>query len=135
MMLRARTVGALAVIVIAAAAHAQPAPPPPPPPPPQVVPPTALESQRVAGDKNIFPDEATQAEITRAGKTRLLVPVKLCLDPTGAVVAATVLTSSGFPAYDRAIVTGVRTWRYRPFQINGAPARVCSIVNFLYTQH
>ena len=83
----------------------------------------------------MVPYDATLAFITRAGKTRLLVPVKLCLDPSGAVVTATVLKSSGFPAYDRAIVTGVRTWRYRPFQINGAPARVCSLVTFLYTQH
>lgn len=114
-----------------------PPPPPPPPPPtsPQVVPPVALESLRVAGDKDLIPDAATQAEILRAGKTRLVIPIKVCLDQTGAVVNVTVLKASGFPAYDRALVAGVRSWRYRPYKINGAPARVCSIVNFVYTQH
>jgi TonB family protein len=99
------------------------------------VPPTALESLRVAGDKDIYPDQATRDAIAQAGKTRLVVPLKVCVDATGAIEQVHVLKSSGFPAYDEALRVGVRAWRYRPFVINGSAAKVCSIVQFIYSQH
>src|SRR6185295_9809912 len=42
-----------------------PPPPPPPPAPPQNVPPTALDANRIAGEKNIVPDDVTKTEISR----------------------------------------------------------------------
>jgi len=47
---------------------------------------------------------------------------------------ATVLKSSGFPAYDARLVDEVRRWRYTPFVIDGRPTPVCSVVQFVYNQ-
>jgi TonB family protein len=99
------------------------------------VPPTALESLRVAGDKDIYPDEVTRAAIAQAGKTRLVIPLKVCVDAAGAVEQVVILKASGFPAYDEALRAGVRAWRYRPFVINGSAVKVCSIVQFMYRQN
>jgi protein TonB len=113
------------------------APPPPPPPKPQApqnVAPTALEAQRISGEKNIAPDDVTKTEIQRSGKTKIVASVKICLGATGSVASLNVLKASGFPAYDQKIQREMRNWRYRPFQINGKPAPVCTAVTFIYQQ-
>src|SRR5262249_27331865 len=59
---------------------APPPPPPPPPPPgksPQVVAPTVLEGYRIAGEKNIVPDDPTKLDIAKAGKTKIVGSFKL----------------------------------------------------------
>jgi hypothetical protein len=48
--------------------HAVIHPPPPPPPPPRNVSPTALEANRIAGERTILPDEITRVEIFQSGK-------------------------------------------------------------------
>jgi protein TonB len=111
-----------------------PPPPPPPPAPPQNIAPTALEQQRVSGDKNIFPDDVTKTEIQRSGKTQLMVPVKVCIDRGGAIASVKVMKSSGFPAYDQKLTREINKWRYRPFMVNGAPTPVCSAIQFIYRQ-
>lgn len=113
------------------------APPPvvAPPPAPPIIPPNLLESLRVAGEKNLFPDDATKKAIARAGATRLMVPVKVCIDVAGTVVTAGIVgRGSGFPAYDQRLVTGVQTWRYRPYLVDGTPTAACSIAQFVYSQ-
>lgn len=102
--------------------------------PPPIMPPTAFEQQRIAGNKLIFPDDATKEAIHRAGVTRLMVPMKVCVTRAGDVDVATVLKSSGFPAYDARLVDEVRRWRYTPFVIDGRPTPVCSVVQFVYNQ-
>lgn len=99
-----------------------------------IVPPADLEAQRLTGERNIIPDDATMRAIARAGKTRLLVPLKVCLDRTGRVDKVKLLESSGFPAYDERLVAGVARWTYRPYLIGGQPVPVCSIVQFVYNQ-
>ncbi len=111
-----------------------PPPPPPPPAPPQNIAPTALEASRVAGDKNILPDDVTKTEIQRSGKTQLMVPVKVCIDRAGAISSVKVLKSSGFPAYDAKLTREINKWRYRPFSVNGTPTPVCSAIQFIYRQ-
>ncbi|MBZ0231380.1 MAG: energy transducer TonB, partial [Deltaproteobacteria bacterium] len=113
------------------------APPPPPPPPPSApaVPPTMLEAMRVAGEKNIPPDQATRDAMTAAGKTKVVVPIKLCVDAKGVVASTRVLKSSGFPAYDTKLATTIaKTWRYKPYLVNGTPTAICSVVTFIYQQ-
>jgi protein TonB len=116
-----------------------PPPPPPPPPPPapsQVVSPTLLEGQRVAGSKLIAPDAKTRTAIARSGKTRVVATFKLCVDDTGAVARVVLIKSSGFPDYDaliRSTITG--TWQYSPYVVDGQPRPVCTAVTFIYDQH
>jgi TonB family protein len=119
--------------VIGGVIGAPPPPPPPPPPaPPQNVPPTALESLRIAGDKNIVPDADTIDAIRAAGKDRFTVPVKICVGRDGAMQSVKVMKSSGFPAYDQKLVRQINAWKYKPFMVNGAPTPVCSVVVFIF---
>jgi len=112
-----------------------PPPPPPPPAPPQNVAPTALDANRIAGEKNIVPDDVTKTEISRSGKDRLIGSYKLCITADGNISNVTQLKSTGFPAYDSKITTTIRgEWRYRAFMVNGKPTPVCTAVTFIYSQ-
>jgi protein TonB len=112
-----------------------PPPPPPPPAPPQNVPPTMLEGSRIAGEKMIYPSDVTKTEIQRSGKTRLIGSFKLCLTVAGEIQSVNMLKSTGFPAYDSAILSTIRsTWRYKPYNVNGRAVPVCTAVTFVYSQ-
>ena len=112
-----------------------PPPPPPPPAPPQNVAPAALVALRIAGEKNIVPDDVTKTEIGRSGKDRLVGSYKLCLTAEGNISQVSQLKSTGFPAYDSKITSTIRSeWRYRPFTVNGKPTPVCTAVTFIYNQ-
>jgi periplasmic protein TonB len=112
----------------------KPPPPPPPPEKPQVVPQVAIEAKRVAGEKNIIPDESTKLQIKRDGQTQVVATVKMCLTTGGAVSSLNMLKESGYPAYDRKIESTMREWRYQPFVVNGKAVPVCTSVTFIYRQ-
>ena len=113
-----------------------PPPPPPPPAPPQNVPPTALDANRISGEKNIVPDDVTKTEISRSGKDKLIGSYKLCITVDGNIASVTQLKSTTFPAYDQKIINTIRgEWRYRPFMVNNKAAPVCTAVTFIYSQH
>ena len=128
----------LLLVAMWSVARAEPPPPPPPPPPgsaPAIVPPTALEAQRIAGNKLIQPDDMTKTEITRSGRDKIIGSFKLCLTVEGKVASVTRLKSSGFPAYDQKIIDTIqREWRYTPYALNGKPVPVCTAVTFIYSQ-
>jgi protein TonB len=114
---------------------APPPPPPPPPAPPQNVPPTMLEGSRIAGDKNISPDDVTKTEIARSGKDRIIGSFKLCLTVQGTIASVKQLKSTGFPAYDNRILSTIQgSWRYKPYNVNGKAVPVCTAVTFIYNQ-
>ena len=97
--------------------------------------PTVLDANRTGGDKDIAPDENTQTEIGRAGITMISGSFKICLTAEGAINTVSLLKSTGFPAYDAKIQDTIRrSWRYRPFMVNGKPAQVCTAVRFVYQQ-
>ena len=112
----------------------QPPPPPPPPAPPQNVPPTLLEGSRIAGDKNIVPNDVTKTEIQRSGKDKIVGSFKLCITVDGVVNTISQLKSTGFAAYDGKIQSEMRNWRYRPYMVNGRAVPVCTAVTFIYSQ-
>jgi protein TonB len=129
--------GGVAGGVVGGVVGAPPPPPPPPPPPapPQNVPPTMLEGSRIAGEKNILPDDVTKTEIQRSGKEKLVGSFKLCLTVGGEIQQVTMLKSTGFPAYDSKIQTKIRgEWRYKPYNVNGKAVPVCTAVTFIYNQ-
>ncbi len=110
------------------------APPPPPPQKPKIVPQVAIEQKRIAGEKQIIPDEGTKLQIKRDGKTQIVSTVKMCLSNGGSVSSLKVLKSSGYPNYDRKIQSKMREWKYKPFVVNGKPVPVCTSVTFIYRQ-
>ena len=129
--------GGVAGGVVGGVVGAPPPPPPPPPPPqpPQLVPPTALEASRIAGEKIITPDDVTKTEIQRSGKDRIVGSFKLCITVDGAISNVTMVKSTGFGSYDQKITGKIRgEWRYRPFNVNGKAVPVCTAVTFIYSQ-
>jgi TonB family protein len=113
---------------------APPPPPPPPPAPPQAVAPSILEGQRLTGDKNIVPSAAAKAEIERSGKDKVIGSFKLCVSTSGQVTTVSMLKSTGISAYDNELESGVRTWSYKPFLVNGKATPVCTAVTFIYSK-
>lgn len=97
--------------------------------------PAALDVLRIAGDKNIVPDDLTKTQISRSGKDTVVGSYKLCVTAAGDIKAVSQLKSTGFPAYDSKIQNTIRAeWRYRPFMMNGNPVPVCTAVTFIYRQ-
>jgi len=105
---------------------------PPPPPTALNVAPTMIENLRVAGNKQIFPDAPTRGTILQSGRTKVVATMKMCLDDKGSVSSVTQLKSSGFPAYDRKIISEMRQWLYRPYKHNGRAVPVCTAVTFIF---
>jgi protein TonB len=52
------------------------------------------------------------------------VVVKLIIDETGVVEEVTMLRSSAFPRLDRAATEIGKRYRFKPFLVNGSPARI-----------
>ncbi len=111
-------------------------PPPPPPPPslPKNVPPTSLESYRIAGTKMITPDDADKTRILDSGNQRVIGSFKLCLDVTGNVTQIRLLKSTGVPGYDAKLAREMAKWRYRPYMLDGRAVPVCTAITFVYSQ-
>jgi len=93
---------------------------------PTPISPMDLERDRLTGNKNIVPDPDTVHKIAD-GHHRVLASVKFCLDLQGRVTSSTLLKSSGYPAYDREILDGVKTWTYKP-----QTRLLCTAVTFLF---
>lgn len=110
-----------------------PTPPPPPPPAPAAtVPPGTLETLRLAGTKTIAADAQTRADMIAAGKPKVIASLKICLDDAGTVRSTATLKSSGFPAYDRRLLSETRGWVFRPYKVNGKAVPVCTAYTFIY---
>jgi TonB family protein len=98
--------------------------------------PSALEGSRLeGGDKNIVPDADTKRAIAAAGSPKLVGTFKLCINRSGAVSSVKVLKPTGSEGYDQTILQRMHTWKYRPFEVDGKPAPVCTAITFIYTQN
>jgi hypothetical protein len=100
---------------------------------PPNVPSTLLEAQRLAGVTTILPDEATRRAIVATRREKITGSFKYCLDTSGAVTTISGLKSTGFPDYDTAIESGIRAWKFRPFEVNGKASPVCTASTFVYS--
>ena len=112
--------------------------PPPPSPRPAVasvasIRPSVLQGLRVAGETQLHPSEATQNLMIRSGTSHASGTVKVCISAAGDVSSAVMTRSTTYDEYDATILSAVRSWRYRPYTIDGAPVPACSFVTFHYT--
>ena len=99
----------------------------------QIVTPAVLDANRKAGNKDIIPDLATQNEIRKAGKDKVIAAYRLCVTQDGDISSVTQLKSTGFARFDAKIANTIREkWHYRPFLIAGKRAPVCSNFGFSY---
>jgi TonB family protein len=88
-----------------------------------------------------FPERLTRAELPAADRIShriaqehngaVAAEVRLCVTPEGKVGAVDLLSSSGMPAYDQAVVDTIATWQYAAYP---APSdtRVCEKVTVTY---
>jgi serine/threonine protein kinase len=101
----------------------------------RLVSPPVLDANRIAGDRQITPDEITMAAISRSGRDTVMSLLKVCVAPDGRVHTVTQLRATGFPAYDTKIQDTIRRdWRYRPYLVDGKPVPVCTAFKFVYSQ-
>lgn len=106
--------------------------PPRPPPPPRTIGKDVLAALRVSGETQILPSASTQTAMLRDGVDSTRGTIKLCLSPQGAVTSVAMLNSTRYDDYDRALLSAVRGWRYRPYTVDGAGVSACSIVQFVF---
>jgi TonB family protein len=76
----------------------------------------------------------TKTEISRSGKTKLVTTYKICINVNGDVSQVNMLKSSGFPSYDSKISREMKSWKYRPYSVDGQAKPVCTSVTFIYQQ-
>ncbi len=109
-------------------------PPPPPPPPdrPFVVPQAALSANFLSGERQIPPPASVKEAMGKAGTRKLVATVKMCLDDAGSITQTQLIKSSGYTAWDDALIAAMQAWRHRPFVVNGKPVPVCTAVTFVY---
>jgi TonB family protein len=98
-----------------------------------VVPPTVLNALRTSGNTQIHPSEGVKVKIKFDQKDKVVGSVKLCIQADGAIGSVSMIQSTGYPEYDQALLSGVRSWRYRPYTVNGVPTPACSPVSFVYS--
>ncbi len=97
--------------------------------------PTAVEAQRIRGNKHIHPDEATKMHMQRDGENRIVSKFTMCLTASGDIASIKLSKSSGYAEYDHKIQQTMREWKYRPYLSNGTPTPICSQVTFIYEQN
>lgn len=109
-------------------------PPAPPAPPAHATPlpsgPIALGSELSV----VCPERTAPAypAISRRLGEEGTVVLHVELDQTGAVVHASVKSSSGFARLDEAALAAVRNWRCQPAQRNGQPVRATALQPFKF---
>ncbi|HWU88624.1 MAG TPA: TonB family protein [Kofleriaceae bacterium] len=104
----------------------------PPPPKPVLVAPQILKGLRTSGETAIHPPRDVYNQMARDGEYKTGAVLKVCITTTGAISSVAVAKSTGYPAYDEALVGAARRWAYRPYTVDGRPVPVCSAVTFLY---
>jgi hypothetical protein len=100
----------------------------------QMMPSSLVENRRLAGERGIGPDDMTKEHLHQQGIAAVRADVQMCLDEAGAPATITMTSSSCVPDYDARILKKMAEWRYKPFEIGGKPAAICTIVTYVYRQ-
>lgn len=67
----------------------------------------------------------------QTNRTKLVAVVRMCLRPSGRVDTLRILKPSGYPAYDRRLLSRMRQWRYRPWLVDGKAVPLCTFMAFI----
>jgi len=112
--------------------YVPPEPPEPAAPPSApatlVVAPSVLHALLVSGKTRIEPSAQVRTSMLRDGVTRIDTVIKVCIGADGAVSSATLLRSTRYADHDAAVLSEIRSWRYRPFLRDGVARPACSAV-------
>jgi TonB family protein len=85
-----------------------------------------MSSQKISGDNPVYPQEA------RAKKIQGAVVLTAVIGKDGTIENLLVVKSPD-PSLAESAIKAVRTWRYRPYLLNGDPVEVETTVNVVYT--
>lgn len=96
------------------------------------VPTKTLEAKRTHGSPAIHPPHSVVQSMRSNGQKRTKAVFRLCLSAEGRVSDIHLVTSSGFPIYDRVLFESMQRWRYRPFLLDDQPTPVCTGITFVY---
>jgi TonB family protein len=107
-------------------------PKPVPPARPRILTSAMLDGMRMSGETQIHPSSATRNMMMRANVMSTFAVIVLCIATDGSVASATLSRSTTYTEYDQSLLSGVRTWHYRPYMMNGAPVPACGTVRFDY---
>lgn len=92
-------------------------------------------AHRVAGEKFIAPDDDAKATMLDRRIGRIIGSFGVCFGESGAVDSVQTIVPTGIASYDEKIAKTIKsTWKYRPFVVDGKPARACTAVTFVYSQ-
>jgi TonB family protein len=72
--------------------------------------------------------------LARAALARAEVLVEVCVSDHGQVSDA-VIAQGGMEAIDNTLRTAIRSWRYRPLLVNGAPTPFCHFMRIKYAMN
>jgi TonB family protein len=97
-----------------------------------MVPPNVLTMMRVSGSTQIMPSDVTKIAMQRDGREKSIGVAKVCVSETGAVTQVSMIQSTKYPAYDAQLISGIRTWTYKPYAAKGRNVKVCGTVTFVY---
>ena len=115
--------------------QAMPAAPPPAPPMPVTQHAAASGPVALPGELSVVCPQRTQPLypiLSRRMNEEGTVVLRVELDETGAVVAAQVKSSSGYPRLDEAALAAVRHWRCQPAMRQGQPVRSVALQPFKF---
>jgi TonB family protein len=105
----------------------------PRPPTTATITPTVLQCLRVSGETQLHPSQTTQSRMLRDDVRQVSGSLRVCLATDGSVASVTLARSTKYDDYDAKLLAGVRTWRYRPYLLEGTPVPACSYVTFNYS--
>lgn len=108
---------------------------PPPPPPPSAtathapIGPVSIKGSVIAGNK-IDGENPTYPALARAAKVSGTVVLHAIISKTGAI--ADLQAISGPEELRASAMDAVRTWRYKPYLLNGEPTTVDTTIHITY---
>ncbi len=99
----------------------------------QMIPPVVLQGLRLSGETQVQAPDTVKTTMLRDGRERSVGTLKLCIATDGGISTVAVVGSTRYEAYDAKLVAAARSWRYKPYTVNGTPMPVCGMVTFVYT--
>lgn len=94
--------------------------------------PSVIRGMRISGETQIQPPDLEKTALIRSGKNRATATVKVCVGETGNITNLTMYKGSSYAGWDRAILSALQNWRYKPHKIGQRAVTVCGMVTFIY---
>lgn len=101
----------------------------------EFLPPKVFKGLRISGEEQIGAPDIVKTQILRDGKNKVVGSFRVCIGKQGEISSLSMTKSTGYSAYDQALLAGLRAWKYKPYLLGEKPIVVCSMVTFIYGIH